>query len=231
MYRNPDQLIIFDADGTTIDAFSAINMAFSRNGMDIGDLVRFQKRRKLFKYLGGLQEFPQNLKKQFGKQNRKQLLSSLTEVYREEARLFPGIADLLRDLLSTPDIRVGMVTRNITQEPETTLRLLFRRHGIDLDAFDFLACITLREDKTDHFRAARQRLDINPARAYACGDEHRDYAAALGSGLHPFIVSYGFEDHARLTKNFKIPEELVSSSPDELCMRIRHGFAIPHELA
>jgi len=46
------------ADGTTIDAFTAIGTAFSRNGMDIGDLVRFQKRRKLFKYLGGVDSFP-----------------------------------------------------------------------------------------------------------------------------------------------------------------------------
>lgn len=227
MYRSQDQLILFDADGTTIDAFTAIGTAFARNGMDIGDLARFQKRRKLLKYLGGLREVPTNLKKQFGKHSRKRLLSSLTEVYREEAALYPGIAELLRELIASPCIRVGMVTRNITHEPDTTLRLLFRRHDIDIDDLDFFACISLREDKTDQFRKARRHFDINPARAYACGDEYRDFQAAQASGLHPFIVSYGFEDHERLTRDFKIPVELVSSTPDELCMRIRHTFALP----
>ena len=44
-----ERLIILDADGTTIDAFSAIDATFGAHGMDIGDLKRFQKRRNLFK--------------------------------------------------------------------------------------------------------------------------------------------------------------------------------------
>ena len=83
-YPNCDQLVIFDADGTTIDAFHAIEQSFLRHGMAIGDLARFQKRRKLFKYLGGLREFPNNLRRQFGKQNRKRLLATLTDFYRTE---------------------------------------------------------------------------------------------------------------------------------------------------
>lgn len=135
-YKNPERLVIFDADGTTIDAFHAIQLTFLRHGMDIGDLERFQKRRKLFKYLGGLREFPTNLRRQFGKQSRKQLLATLTDVYRQEARLYPGIDSLLRTLLAVPDIRVGFVTRNVTIEPEKTLKCLFQRHGIDTGKFD-----------------------------------------------------------------------------------------------
>jgi phosphoglycolate phosphatase len=44
-YKNMERLVIFDADGTTIDAFHAIQLTFLRHGMDIGDLERFQKRR------------------------------------------------------------------------------------------------------------------------------------------------------------------------------------------
>ncbi len=69
-YTNTHRLVIFDADGTTIDAFHAIKLAFQHCGMDIGDLERFQRRRKLFKFLGGLKEFPKNLHNQFGKQSR-----------------------------------------------------------------------------------------------------------------------------------------------------------------
>ncbi len=53
-----DRLIILDADGTTIDAFTAIERTFVHHHMDIGDLERFQKRRNLFKYLGGSRSFP-----------------------------------------------------------------------------------------------------------------------------------------------------------------------------
>lgn len=224
MYRSRDRLVVFDADGTTIDAFDAIETTFRRHDMDIGDAERFRKRRKLFKYLGGLRELPNNLRRQFGKQSRKQLLATLTDVYRNEACLFPGIRELVSTLVDTPGIRVGLVTRNVTIEPQETLRQLFRRHDIDTAAFDYIACISLREDKAGPLRAARLEFDINPARAYACGDEHRDYAAALACGVHPFIASYGFEDADRLIGDFGVPAEVVADSPGELAARLLHAL-------
>ena len=192
--------------------------------MDIGDLERFRKRRKVFKYLGGLRELPTNLRQQVGKQSRKKLLATLTEIYRDEARLFPGIAELLARLVSASGIRVGLVTRNVTFEPEETLRQLFRRHDIDTSAFDHLACISLGADKAESIRAARLRLDINPARSYACGDEYRDYAAAVACGMHPFVVSYGFENAERLIAGFGVPAEIVADSPAELSARLLHAL-------
>jgi phosphoglycolate phosphatase len=224
MYRSRDRLIIIDADGTVIDAFTAIGGAFARHGMDIGDLDRFQKRRNLFKYLGGLKEFPRNLAKHFGKLGRKDLLATLTDIYREEAQLYPGMAELIRVLLETPDIRVGMVTRNVTHEPEITLGRLFARHALDIKQLDFLHHIPLRHEKTPYFKAARESLDINPARAYACGDEHKDYNAATAAGMHPFIVAYGFESFTRLTRKYAIPEEVVSETPQTFSARVRHAL-------
>lgn len=224
MYKSSDRLIIFDADGTIIDAFSAIGLAFAHHDMDIGDLVRFQKRRNLFKYLGGIKEFPRNLARQLDKHSRKELLDTLTEVYREEAALYAGTAGLIRDLIAAPGIRVGIVTRNISHEPEATLTRLFARHDIDLDRLDFMHYLPLREEKTSYFKSTRERFDINPARAFACGDEHRDYAAALAAGMHPFIVSYGFESHERLTGKFAIPEEVISPNPQTFSRRVRHAL-------
>jgi phosphoglycolate phosphatase len=223
-YGNSERLVIFDADGTTIDAFHAIELAFLQHGMDIGDIDRFQKRRKLLKFLGGLKEFPTNLRRQFGKQSRKRLLMSLTDVYRNEAKLYPGIAGLLRKLLDAPGIRVGLVTRNVTIDPEETLKCLFRRHDIDTDEFDFFACIPLREKKTESFRRARQDFAINPARGYACGDEYGDYVSVIGAGMHPFVVSYGFEDRVRLTEKFGVPSEIISSSPGEFVARLLNAL-------
>ena len=223
-YDNPERMVIFDADGTTIDAFHAIELAFLRHGMDIGDIDRFQKRRKLFKFLGGLREFPTNLRRQFGKQRRKRLLATLTDVYRNEACLYPGIDSLLLTLLEVPDIRVGVVTRNVTIEPEETLKCLFRRYGIDTGKFDYFACIPLNENKAVHLKRARQSFAINPARSYACGDEYSDYLAAISAGFHPLVVSYGFEGNVRLTKKFGVPGEIISASPLEFAENLRNAL-------
>lgn len=226
-YATDDSLVIFDADGTTVDAFHAIELAFRRHDMDLGDLLRFQRRRRLLKYLGGLRELPFNLHKQISKHGRKQIVATLTEIYREEAVLFDGIPELLKSLLSNARIRVALVTRNVTTEPAATLASLFARHEIDIRAFDACVCLPLREKKASHFRDLRERFGINPARSYACGDEYSDYAAAVGTGMHPFVVSYGFEDFARLTGHFGVPPEVVSATPQELASRLLHAFSRP----
>jgi len=227
MYTSHDRLIIFDADGTTIDAFSAIDATFARHGMDLGDLESFQKRRRLFKYLGGIRDLPTILLNRFGTQSRKALLETLTDIYREEAALYPGIAELFMTLIAAPDIRIGLVTRNVTNDAELTLKRLFSRHGVDLDALDFIIRVPVSEDKTAHFKRMREQFDINPARAYTCGDEHHDYVAAIASGMQPFIVSYGFEDYDRLVTKFGIPVELIARTPEIACQRIRHAFDLP----
>ena len=66
----------------------------------------------------------------------------------------------------------------------------------------------------------------NPARSFVCGDEHKDYVAAIGTGMHPFMVSYGFEDHGRLTEKFAVPDEVISRSSIELCRRVRNAFEL-----
>jgi len=228
-YANRNKLVIFDADGTLIDAFHAIEQTFLRYGMAIGDLERFQKRRKLLKYLGGLREFPTNLRKQFGKQSRKRLLATLTEIYRDDALLYPGIAPLLKRLFAEPGILVGLITRNVTLDPEETLRRLFARHDIDIVDFDYFACIPLGEDKTDELKRARERLGVNPARSYACGDEHGDYLATISAGMYPFVVAYGFEDRERLISGFGVPAEIISHSPEAFAERLLHTLDLPVE--
>ena len=127
MYRSRDRLVIFDADGTLIDAFPVVERAFRLHGMDIGELERFQRRRKLLKYIGGLREFPKNLRQQFDKGNRKRFKRTLTDVYRDAAQPFPGMVELLQRLIAAPDIRVGIVSRNVTIDPEETLAIVLGR--------------------------------------------------------------------------------------------------------
>ncbi|MGD8588890.1 MAG: HAD hydrolase-like protein [Chromatiales bacterium] len=221
-----DSLIILDADGTTVDAFTAINRTFLLNGMDIGDVERFQKRRNIFKYLGGLKELPKNLSKQLKGHKRSEIIDTLTEVYREEAQLYAGLGDLINRLLDRQGLRVGVITRNITHEPEQTLRRLYQRCGVAVESFDFFTHLPLKESKTPCFREVRERYLINPARAYASGDERKDYLAAVATGMHPFMVSYGFESYERLIQTIGIPSELISRAPDELKLRVLHALEI-----
>jgi phosphoglycolate phosphatase len=219
------KLVILDADGTTIDAFGAIALTFARHHLDIGDLERFQKRHNLFKYLGGAKEFPGNLKKQLGRGSRRRLIETLTEVYREEARLFPGMRELFADLIGREDVKVGVITRNITIEPNQTVARLFARQGIPPEALDFLIHLPLKQSKQGYFEQVRERFLVNPARSFVCGDEHKDYTAAVAAAMHPMIVSYGFENHTRLTQKFGVPEVLISNSPTELGKRLGNALA------
>jgi phosphoglycolate phosphatase len=219
-----NRLIVLDADGTTVDAFSAINQTFAAHNMDIGDIERFQNRRHIFKYLGGLRELPKNLRHQLKGRKLSALIATLTEIYREQASLYDGIGGLINQLLAEPNIRVGVISRNITLDPEETLQQLYRRNGVEVDAFDFFLHLPLRERKDVAFRAIRDSFEVNPARSFASGDEKRDFLDATSSGMHPFMVSYGFESHDRLTRKIGIPEELISRHPHELKQRILHAF-------
>lgn len=224
-YSN-ERLVVLDADGTTVNAFEAIDKAFSYHNMRLGDIVNFQKRHNIFKYLGGLKEFPANLRKQVNKKRRKALIETLTAVYREEGELYACVASMIQKLIDASSVRVGVLSRNITLEPVTTLKNVFARNGVDPDGFDFFDHLPLKADKVARFRDIRDTFDVNPARACACGDERRDFSAAVGSGMHPFMVSYGFESFERLEKRIGVPRELISVSPEQLRYRLLHALDI-----
>ena len=141
MYSN-HRLVILDADGTTVDAFGAIQQAFASEGMDLGDLGRFQQRRNLFKYLGGVKEFPTNLKQQIGKKKRQRLIGTLTEVYRSEAKMFEGMPALIDRMMALPDLKAvifairqmnqkgyqGQIVASVHYEDEISI---LKEEGID----------------------------------------------------------------------------------------------------
>ena len=222
-YSN-EHLVVLDADGTTINAFEAIDKTFAQHRMQLGDIARYQKRHNIFKYLGGLKEFPGNLRKQVNNKQRKALIETLTEVYRGEVELYVCIAGMIQKLIEAPSVRVGLVSRNITLEPLVTLKQVFRRNGVDPDELDFFVHLPFKENKVVTFRDIRDRFGINPARTWACGDERRDFSAAIGCGMHPFMVSYGFESFERLENRIGVPRELISVSPEQLCYRLLHAL-------
>jgi len=82
----------------------------------------------------------------------------------------------------------------------------------------------LSSTSTSAFRQARMVYGINPARAYACGDEKKAFVAALSSGMHPFMMSYGFEDFERLSTEIGVPAEVISQTPAEFRSRVCHAL-------
>jgi hypothetical protein len=53
--------------------------------------------------------------------------------------------------------------------------------------------------------------------------------AAINAGMHPFIVSYGFEDNLRLINKFKVPSEVISKTPTEFVSRLANALNISIE--
>ncbi|MGB5742696.1 MAG: HAD family hydrolase, partial [Sedimenticolaceae bacterium] len=52
----------------------------------------------------------------------------------------------------------------------------------------------------------------------------KDFIAAIATGMHPFMVSYGFEDFARLTGKIGVPAELISRTPADFHARVCHAL-------
>jgi phosphoglycolate phosphatase len=48
----------------------------------------------------------------------------------------------------------------------------------------------------------------------------------MSTGMHPFIVSYGFEDYERLTIKIGVPPELISRDPDEFSARVTNALGV-----
>ena len=61
-------------------------------------------------------------------------------------------------------IRVGLVIRNISNEPMLTIRKVLSRHDIDLDAFNFAVHVPLEEEKTSAFVLARKTTGYRTSR-------------------------------------------------------------------
>ena len=94
-----------------------------------GDVDRFKNRRKFLKYLGGGKEFLGNLVK-YALPKEKKVRQVLTEQYVEEGRVFKSFVPLINRLIESPAHHVGVVSRNYTLTPGTTIRTTLRNSGV-----------------------------------------------------------------------------------------------------
>lgn len=221
--HNAKQLVILDFDGFLINSFHLLSLTFDWFGLDVGDEHRFQNRRKFLKYLGGGKEFVSNIVR-FTLPKRRRLREVLTDYYVSVGQVYPPFTDYMNALIRSPDIHVGIVSRNYTLHPGNTIRSVLRNSGIDEPELDFVIPIPVGAKKTVVLEA------MFSSRYRSCllgGDEIGDFRAALQCGYVPFMASYGFDNRARLSMRGEVPPTSIFDTPESV-VQAMHGASFAH---
>lgn len=203
-------LLVLDFDGFLVNSYELIRSTFATLGLDIGDEGRFQNRRKFLKYLGGGKELLRNLVS-YSLPKKRRFRTVLTEEYLSAGRIYPSFTPFLNQIVAEPDLHVGIVSRNFTLQPGTTIRAVLRNSGIDEDALDFVIPLPIGATKNDVLQAMRS---TRHRRCVLGADEICDFKAASAAGYEPVIASYGFDRLERLTEKGGVPRDRIAATPE-----------------
>jgi phosphoglycolate phosphatase len=119
------------------------------------------------------------------------LREAFLEFYRErtcvETKLFPGIAELLKEFRAR-DIRWGLVTNKATRFTDRIIETLKVKPDCAVSG-----------DSTPHLKphpapllAAAEQLGVAPGECVYLGDDLRDMQAARAAGMRPIAVQWGY---------------------------------------
>jgi len=188
--------VLFDLDGTLADTAPDLADAVNRMLAEQGHEPLSLDRLRPFASAGarGLLHAAFGIKP--GDADYAALRETFLEYYAESVcrhtRLFPGIAELLRELQAR-DIPWGIVTNKATRFTE--------RIVLELELTpDAVAC----GDTTPHLKPhpasllhAAGQLNIPPGNCLYLGDDLRDMKAAQAAGARPIAVEWGYHhpDH------------------------------------
>lgn len=122
------------------------------------------------------------------------LLEELLEHYaeqiiRSEAKLYPGLDDVLTDL-ETRDIQWGVVTN----KPERFSVPLMHALGLE-QRCSVLICpdhVTRSKPDPEGLLLAARKVGSDPAQSIYVGDHPRDITAGLLAGMHTVAAAYGY---------------------------------------
>jgi len=187
----PSRAVLFDFDGTLADTAPDLAAAANRLLAEQGQEPLPLERLRPFASAGarGLVHAAFGVKP--GDAEYEALRESFLDFYAErvchETRLFPGIAELLRELRAR-EIRWGIVTNKSTRFTEQIVLAL------NLEP-DCIAC----GDTTPHLKPhpasllhAAAQLKLAPAQCCYLGDDLRDMKAAIAAGMRPIAVDWGY---------------------------------------
>lgn len=187
----PSRAVLFDFDGTLADTAPDLAAAVNRMRSDLGDEPLPLERLRPFASAGarGLLHAAFGLKPDDAeyKAMREEFLDLYAETCCLRTRLFPGIAELLRELRSR-EVRWGVVTNKATRFTERILSHLNLKP-------DCVAC----GDTTPHLKPhpapllhAADQLNLPPQACCYLGDDLRDMTAARAAGMRPIAVEWGY---------------------------------------
>jgi 2-phosphoglycolate phosphatase len=187
----PSRAVLFDFDGTLADTAPDLAAAANRLLAEQGQEPLPLERLRPFASAGarGLVHAAFGVKP--GDAEYEALRESFLDFYAErvchETRLFPGIAELLRELRRR-EIRWGIVTNKSTRFTEQIV-LALRLEP------DCVAC----GDTTPHLKPhpasllhAAAQLKLAPTECCYLGDDLRDMKAAIAAGMRPIAVDWGY---------------------------------------
>ena len=187
----PSRAVLFDLDGTLADTAPDLAAAANRMRTEQGEKPLPLERFRPFASAGarGLVHAAFGVKP--GDAEYEAMRESFLNFYAErvcrETRLFPGVAELLRELRSR-DVRWGIVTNKATRFTEAIVAALKL-------APDCVTC----GDTTPHLKPhpasllhAAEQLGLRPADCCYLGDDLRDMKAARAAGMRPIAVDWGY---------------------------------------
>jgi N-acetyl-D-muramate 6-phosphate phosphatase len=183
--------VLFDFDGTLADTAPDLAAAANRLLAEHGHAPLPLERLRPFASAGarGLVHAAFGIKPDDAEYNamRESFLGFYAERVCKETTLFPGIAELLRELAAR-DIRWGIVTNKSTRFTQAIVAALKLQP-------DCVAC----GDTTPHLKPhpasllhAAEQLKLAPADCCYLGDDLRDIKAAIAAGMRPIAVDWGY---------------------------------------
>ncbi|HEU5178839.1 MAG TPA: HAD-IA family hydrolase [Burkholderiales bacterium] len=183
--------VLFDFDGTLADTAPDLAAAVNRMRAEQGHEPLPLERLRPFASAGarGLVHAAFGVKPGDAEYDsmRESFLGFYAERVCRETRLFPGVAELIRELRAR-DLRWGIVTNKATRFTEAIVTAL------EL-APDCVTC----GDTTPHLKPhpapmlhAAEQLGLSPAACCYLGDDLRDMKAARAAGMRPIAVDWGY---------------------------------------
>jgi phosphoglycolate phosphatase len=214
---NKQILAVLDFDGLMIDSYRMLKTTFAEFDLDLGDVERFQHRRKFLKYLGGGKEFLGNLVS-YTLPKKQKIRKKLTEIYMEEGTIYAQFADLLNGMIESPDCHVGIISRNFTHNPGLTIRQVLRNSDVNEADLDFVIPVPVGVKKHEVLEAMNSSRYLTTLFA---ADEIGDFRAASETGYDTIVMaSYGFDNRERLIKQGGVAPELICDSVQEISARL-----------
>ena len=187
----PSRAVLFDFDGTLADTAPDLAAAINRMRVEQGREPLALDRLRPFASAGarGLVHAAFGIKPDDSEYPalRETFLEYYAERVCRQTRLFPGIAELLRELRSRA-IPWGIVTNKATRFMDRIIVELKLNPGC-------VAC----GDTTPHLKPhpapllhAADQLRLPPGNCFYLGDDLRDMKAAQAAGMRPIAVDWGY---------------------------------------